>query len=124
MSNSLLKDFLAGFSGKTSDDIIASLSVEQIKVLMSLPTFDLEDGLDDTVLNVDETLNVKGHDISDTVVNELFKKKYLNHVKEGKTFSVCEPLRGKDCKNAIVKRYIDLRRGGDGSELFNGLFGE
>ena len=124
MSDNSLKEFLDGVFGNTSGDIIASLSIEQIKALMSLPMFDRDDGLDATILNVDETLVSKCDGIDKAVVKELFEKKYLNYVQEGKTFSVCESLRGKDCKDAIVKRYTDLRRAGDGSESFKGLFGE
>ena len=124
MGEHKLKKFLDQVSGKEGDDIINGLDVGQIEVLMSLPEFDSDKGLSETVHNVQEALIAKGHAITDESVVALFDKGCLKWVQDDETFLVCESLRGKECKDAIVKRYNDLRRGGDGSASFKELLGE
>ena len=118
-----LKNFLNRISGNEGDDMIAALDIEEIEVLMSLPEFESAEGLSETVQNVEEALTAKGHDLKDASVMALFEKGCLKWVQDGVTFSVCKSLCGKTCKEAIVKRYNDLRRGGDGSESFKALLG-
>ena len=120
MEENKLKKFLNQVSGKESDDIINELDVEQLQVLMSLP----DEGLSETVQNVQETLTAKGYDIKEASVMALFEKGYLKWVRVGETFSVCQSLCGKVNKDAIVRRYVDLQRGGDGSESFEALLEE
>lgn len=124
MEENKLKKFLNQVSGKESDDIINELDVEQLQVLMSLPEFDSDEGLSETVQNVQETLTAKGYDIKEAFVIALFEKGCLKWVRVGETFSVCQSLCGKVNKDAIVRRYVDLQRGGDGSKSFKALFGE
>lgn len=119
-----LKNFLNRISGNEGDDMIATLDIEEIEVLMSLPEFDSDEGLSETVQNVQETLTEKGHDIKDASVMALFEKGCLKWVRDDVTFSVCKTLCGKVCKDAIVKRYNDLRRGGNGLENFKTFMGE
>ena len=119
-----LKNFLDQVSGKENEDMINELDVEQIKVLMSLPEFNSDEGLSETVQNVQEAFIVKGHNVTDEPVVALFDKGCLKWVRDGETFSVRQSLCGKVSKEAIVSRYVDLQRGGDGSESFKALFEE
>ena len=124
MEENKLKNFLDQVSGKESEDMGNGLDVEQIKVLMSLPEFNSDEGLSETVQNVQEALIAKGHNVTDDPVVALFDKGCLKWVRDGATFSVCKSLCGRVGKDAIVRRYVNLLRGGDGSASFKALLGE
>ena len=117
-----LKKFLDRVSEKASNDIINWLDVNQIRVLMSLPGFESNNGLSETVHKVGEILTAKGFSLKDGPVVELFKRGCLQWIQEGETCSVCQSLCGKANKDAIVSRFITLQRGGDGSEAFKSFF--
>ena len=107
-----------------NDDLINGLDIEQLDVLMSLSAFDSKEGLNETVQNVQEALIAKGHAVTDESVVALFDKGCLKWVRVGETFSVCQSLCGKVSKDEIVRRYVNLRRGGDGSDSRKELLGE
>lgn len=119
-----LRKFLDSTSGKTSDDIINGLTITQLAVLMDLPDFESPEGLSEVVQNVKEALIAKGHAVTDESVVALFEKECLKWVRVGETFSVCQSLCGKVSKDAIVRRYVNLRHGGDGSAFFTEFMGE
>ena len=119
-----LKNFLKRVSGNEGENMIMTLDIGEIEVLMSLPEFDSAEGLSETAQNVEEALTAKGYNIKDISVAALFEKGCLKWRRAGEMFSVCQSLCGKACKDAITERYIDLRRGGDGSESFKALLDE
>ena len=119
-----MSDFLNRASGNELGDKVSELSSKHIQVLMGLPGFDSENGLCTAVQSVDSSLIANGHNPDDAEVMWLFEKNCLQWVEEGKTFRVHRELCGITAKNAIVKRYVDVSRGGDGSDTLMGLFGD
>ena len=119
-----ISDILNRVSGNELGDIVSELSSEHIQVLMDLPGFYSENGLCTAVQRVDSSLIAKGHYPDDTEVMWLLAKHCLQWVEEGKTFRVNRELCGITAKKAIVQRYVDVSRGGDGSDTLMGLFGD
>ena len=117
-----LKNFLNDLSGKEADDLIGSLEIKHLNVLMSLPKFDSNDGLSISEISFANTLGEKGYKIEDSTVVDLFQMGCLKWEIEGETFSVNQSLCGRENKNALVKRYVNLQRGGDGSDSFKRMF--
>lgn len=118
-----LRKFLDRLSGKESDDLINGLDIDQIKVLMSLPEFDSNNGLSEAVQKVEEALIAKGFRLEDAPVVTLFKRGGLKWVQEGETFTVSQSLCGKENKGAIVARYITIQHGRDDTEAYESFFG-
>lgn len=119
-----MKDFLNRLVGNELDDIISELSSKHLKVLIDLPGFNNEDGLCTAAQSVDSSLIANGHYPDDAEVNWLLTKHCLQWVEEGKTFRVHRELCGTMAKKAIVQRYVDVSRGGDGSDTLMGIFGD
>lgn len=100
---------------------INELDIDEISLLMKLPGFTSEDGLKGGIFDV-SMITDKGFRVDDKVVSGMFAKRYLKWVVENRQFSVNEGLLGKSNKDAIVERFVNLSRGGDGSEAFESFF--